>query len=166
MAPSVHRFADRGDSVPADLVQLPFALLDPLALARKYAGFARLNPQAPRALDFMAVEDWLNDGVPLAGPAAREALDRWYLGNETARGTWDVGGQIITPQALETPSLVIIPERDRIVPPESALALAQALPQAHVRTVPLGHVGMVIGRQAVTRVHRPIRHWLDKLPRD
>jgi polyhydroxyalkanoate synthase len=99
----------------------------------------------------MAVEDWLNDGVPLAGPAAREALDRWYLGNETARGTWDVGGQIITPQALETPSLVIIPERDRIVPPESALALAQALPQAHVRTVPLGHVGMVIGRQAVTR---------------
>ncbi len=166
LAPLVHRFADREEAVPADLVQLPFSLLDPLALARKYESFGHLDPQTPRALDFMAVEDWLNDGVPLAGPAAREALDRWYMGNETARGTWDVGGQVITPKALTAPSLVIIPERDRIVPPESALALAQALPGAHVRTVPLGHVGMVVGRQAVARVHRPIRHWLDKLSQD
>lgn len=166
MAPAIRRFIDRGEPVPADVVQLPFALLDPLSLARKYARFAHLDPQAPRAQDFMAVEDWLNDGVPLAGPAAREALDRWYLGNEPARGTWDVGGQAIRPEEIDLPSLVIVPDRDRIVPPDSALALARAIPRARLRIVPLGHVGMVTGRQAVPRVHRPILHWLDKLPQD
>jgi polyhydroxyalkanoate synthase len=164
LAPAILSFTRSGEPVPVDIVQLPFALLDPLALARKFESFGRMDPASPRALDFMAVEDWLNDGVPLSGPAAKEALDRWYLGNETARGRWTVGGTPIRPEDLDLPSMVLIPERDRIVPPASALALARALPGARVRSVPLGHVGMVTGRQAVTRVHRPIRHWMDRLP--
>ena len=53
---------------PVDMLQGFFASLDPLAVIAKYARFADLPPEHPKARAFVAVEDWLNDGVPLAGP--------------------------------------------------------------------------------------------------
>ena len=37
---------------------------------------------------FVVLEDWLNDGVPLAAPVAREVLSGWYGANTPAAGAW------------------------------------------------------------------------------
>ena len=58
--------------LPVDLLQSLFALLDPWGVADKYRGFARLPPDSERARLFVALEDWLNDGVPLAAEVARD----------------------------------------------------------------------------------------------
>ncbi|ABC21080.1 alpha/beta hydrolase fold protein [Rhodospirillum rubrum F11] len=153
----------RNRPLPVDLVQLPFALLDPLAISAKFEAFARLDPASPRARDFVAVEDWLNDGIALAAPVAAEVARVWYGDNAPAQGTWWVAGTPVIAGALETPSLVVLPARDRIVPAESASALARALPSATVLDLALGHVGMVAGRQAEARLYGPLVHWLDGL---
>ena len=62
------------DTLPVDMLQVLFAMLDPWGVADKYRGFARLDPASERAKLFVALEDWLNDGVPLAAPVARECL--------------------------------------------------------------------------------------------
>ena len=79
---------------------------------------------------FVAIEDWLNDGVPLAGPVAQECLLDWYGANLPGRGLWAPGGVAVRPERLTLPTLIAAPTKDRIVPVAAALALARRLPQA------------------------------------
>jgi poly(3-hydroxyalkanoate) synthetase len=150
-------------TVPIDALQLLFAMLDPWAIAEKYRGFARLDPDSERARMFVALEDWLNDGVPLAGPVARACLADWYGANAPARGEWRVAGAAMTPAALTLPCFVAVPGRDRIVPPESALPLAALIPGAVLHQPRAGHIGMVAGATAERALWRPLLGWLDGL---
>ena len=54
----------------------------------------------------------------------------------------------------------MIPEQDRIVPPQSADALAALLPDCRRMKVPLGHIGMIVSRGAHNMVHIPLAEWL------
>ena len=114
------------------MLQAAFALLDPPAVAGKFRGLTALEPGGERAEAFVAVEDWLQDGVPLAGPAALEILWHWYAANLPARGLWRPNGRPVLPERLKVPVFLAIPRRDRIVPPASAEALAARLPNATV----------------------------------
>lgn len=146
--------------LPVDLLQALFALLDPWGVAGKYRAFARLDPDGARARMFVALEDWLNDGVPLAAPVARACLSEWYGANAAMRGTWRVAGAVVDPRAIDCPAFVAIPSRDRIVPPESARPLGALIPGATVHTPAAGHVGMVAGAAAQAALWQPLAAWL------
>jgi poly[(R)-3-hydroxyalkanoate] polymerase subunit PhaC len=146
--------------LPVDAIQMLFASLDPVLAERKFSAFAALDPGSDAALDFVALEDWLNDGVPLAAPVARECLTGWYGANTPAAGTWRVGGALVDPARLTLPSLVVIPGHDRIVPPDSAEALGRALPHATVMRPDVGHIGMMVSRGVERTLWPRIAEWL------
>ena len=150
-------------ALPVELIQTLFAGIDPLAVPRKFARFAELDPCSPDARIFVAVEDWLNDGVALGAEVARECLLGWYLENRPARGAWRVGGQAVRPERLRMPALVAIPTRDRIVPPASAAALAARLPRASVLEPAGGHVGMIVAGSARSCLWAPLAAWLRRI---
>jgi polyhydroxyalkanoate synthase len=147
-------------SLPVDLLQSLFALLDPWGVADKYRGFARLSPDSERARLFVALEDWLNDGVPLAAEVARSCLGEWYGENAPATGNWRIAGLPVDPSAIKTPAFVVVPGRDRIVPPESARLLAQLIPGAVLHQPTAGHIGMAAGARAETSLWRPLQQWV------
>ena len=149
-----------GGTMPVDLLQTLFALLDPEGIARKYSGFGRIDPASPRARRFVALEDWLNDGIPLAAPVARECLTLWYGANAPARAQWRVAGQVVMPQHLDLPAFVAIPAQDRIVPPESARPLGALLRHASVLEPKAGHIGMVAGSSAEAALWLPLLAWI------
>ena len=142
--------------LPVDMLQTLFASFDPDLTARKFSQFGTLPTDSRAAKDFVLLEDWANDGVPLAGPVAQECLEDWYLNNSPALGKWRIDGMVVDPQKLTCPSLVIIPERDRIVTMASALALAERLPQTAILPVVGGHVGMLLSRRVGSQIHAPI----------
>ena len=146
--------------LPVDIIQGLFASLDPQLVLRKFLAFARLDPESPKVAAFVALEDWLNDGVALSAPVARECLGGWYGDNTPARGAWRVAGQVIDPRRLARPSLCMIPAQDRIVPPPSARALSDALPGAEILVPRLGHIGMMVSAGAERQVWRPLAEWL------
>jgi len=152
-----------GGALPVDLLQALFALLDPFGVIEKYRAFARLDPASARAERFVALEDWLNDGVPLAAAVATECLAGWYGANDPARGAWRIAGEAVDPAAIACPAFLAIPARDRIVPPASALALAARLPGATVHQAAAGHVGMVAGQGAERALWRPVIEWTKSL---
>lgn len=158
--PLAEPFLAYSRTLPVDALQLLFALLDPWGIARKYRGFARLDPESPRARLFVALEDWLNDGVPLAAPVARECLAGWYGENTPARGAWRVAGMPVEPRALRMPAFVAVPARDRIVPPESAGPLAALIAGAVVHRPAAGHIGMAAGSTAATALWQPLADWV------
>jgi polyhydroxyalkanoate synthase len=156
--PLARSFAPLG-AIPVDVLQMLFAALDPFLALRKFSRFAVLE-NGSEERDFVAVEDWLNDGVPLALPVARECLGGWYGANTPGRGRWRVAGKPVLPARVAAPSLVVVPGQDRIVPPRSAAALAALLPSAERLEPPLGHIGMMVAREAPAAVWRPLAQWL------
>jgi polyhydroxyalkanoate synthase subunit PhaC len=150
-------------ALPVELVQCLFAMVDPFAIAEKFRRFSLLAPDSEAARRFVVLEDWLNDGVPLAAPVAREALGGWYGANSPAHGEWRVAGLAVGPAALTMPAFCAIPTRDRIVPPVSAEALARQLRRAMVHRASAGHIGMVAGSGAEASLWRPFREWLRQL---
>jgi polyhydroxyalkanoate synthase len=146
--------------VPVDVLQTLFFSQDPLLALRKFSRFAELSPDSAAARGFVALEDWLNDGVPLALKVARECLGGWYGIDLPGQGRWRIGGARITPRKIEQPSLVVVPAHDRIVPPATAAALADELPQAERMTPSLGHIGMIVAREAPNAVWAPLATWI------
>jgi polyhydroxyalkanoate synthase len=146
--------------LPVDGIQALFATLDPLTALRKFSAFGRLDPDSAEAARFVALEDWLNDGIPLPGPVALECLAGWYGDNSPGCGQWSVDGTPVRPEAIRLPSLHLIPARDRIVPPAGAQALAGLIPGAERIEPTLGHIGMVVAGGAEAQVWRPLAAWL------
>jgi poly(3-hydroxyalkanoate) synthetase len=146
-----------------DAIQTLFSGLDPWGIPQKFRAFARLDPASPRAALFVALEDWLNDGVPLAALVARETLGGWYGANSPARLAWRVAGAVVDPAEARLPAFLAIPHRDRIVPPASARSLAARLSGARVHEAAAGHIGMAAGSAAEAALWRPLLAWLRSL---
>jgi polyhydroxyalkanoate synthase len=149
--------------LPVWAIQSLFLALDPFLAERKFIRFAGLDPASEPATDFVALEDWINDGVRLARPVALECAHSWYRDNEPARGCWRIAGRAVAPAEVTAPALVVLPSRDRIVPPCSAEPLAAMIPGADVLRPPLGHIGMMASKAAPDAAWQPIAEWLRTL---
>ena len=158
--PALEPLMALGGTLPVDALQSLFALADGADVANRYRAFADVRADSERARLFVALEDWLNDGVPLAAPVARECLGGWYGGNSPARGTWRVAGEVVRPEALHCRAFIALPCRDRIVPPNSARALADRIPEAEVQDMAAGHIGMVAGGSAEAGLWTSLLQWL------
>ena len=138
--------------LPMEVLQTAFWSLDPARTVAKFEAFA----EAEKALEFVTLEDWANDGPPLAGAAARELFEDFFARDLPGRGEWRVAGRAIDPGALDCPMLNIVSTIDRIVPAESAPASGERLELA------LGHVGMVVGGRAREALWEPLAGWLSR----
>ncbi len=150
-------------TLPIDALQTIFTMIDPFGVGEKYRSFASLDKTTARAKRFVAMEDWLADGVPLAAPVARETLGGWYGENTPARLTWRVAGMPITPASISVPCFVAAPARDKLVPPVSVRPLAAALPLCTYLEPGAGHIGMIAGTNAQNALWQPFADWLQQL---
>jgi polyhydroxyalkanoate synthase len=146
--------------VPVSFFQMLFALINPLQAALKFQKLARLDPESRAARRFVALEDWLADGVPMPAAAAKELLVGWQIRDEPARGRWRFLGGTVDPRGIAAPALVVCGGTDSIAPPEVASPLARALPRARALGPKTGHVGMIVGSGARGQVWRPLADFL------
>jgi poly[(R)-3-hydroxyalkanoate] polymerase subunit PhaC len=160
IADCLARVRGTAGGVPVEVIQTLFFFLDPFSAERKFRRFAALDPASDEARRFVALEDWINDGVPLALEVARDCGRSWYADNEPCRGLWRVAGDPVRPQKLGQPTLAVVPSRDRIVPPDAAEPLAAALGRATVLRPPLGHIGMMAAMRAPEMLWTPLARWL------
>ena len=140
--------------LPMEVLQSAFWSLDPARTVAKFEDFATLEGEA--AQTFVMLEDWANDGPPVAGAAAREMFESLFRDDLSGTGQWRVGGEIVDPAALAIPLLNIVSTTDRIVPDATAPAAGERLDLA------LGHVGMVVGSKARQTLWEPLAAWLSR----
>jgi len=163
MLPGLKQFIAVTGNLPVDVIQAMFSSRDPCGVIRKFRTFATLSPDSAEARAFIELEDWLNDGVALAGAVAVECLEDWYVENRPMAGTWQSGGTALDPAVLDVPALVVVPDHDTIVPPASAQPLAEKLPRATLLAAKAGHIGMVAGSKARTTLYAPLSDWIAAL---
>lgn len=160
LVPPAARPGEAPPMLDVDMLQAFFWALDPFTALKKFTQFAAMPDGSEAERRFVAMEDWLNDGVPLAGNVARECLIGWYGENRPVAGRWVVDGRAVRPQDWKKPTLVVLPERDRLVPKEGAAALLAQMPQATRLDAPSGHIGMMVGPRAEAGLWRPLADWL------
>lgn len=144
--------------VPPLVTQSVFHLIDPWRVVEKYSRYPNLT--AAEKQHFLAVEDWVNDGVPLTRGVAEECFVDWPQGNILAKHQWKIGRRWIEPEQVTIPTLAVIPTRDKIVPMGCALPLTEALPRCTVITPDAGHVSMMVGSRAKALVWEPVSAWI------
>lgn len=136
-----------------------FYLADPKQYERKYNAFAQLHKESRAYKRFIAVEHWVNDTVPLTRAFALDCLVSWAQRNDTARLAWCVAGEIINPAKVECPVLIAAPRHDRIVPPDTALAITAYWEHPTVIEPDTGHIGMIIGSKRHEALWQPFLTW-------
>jgi polyhydroxyalkanoate synthase len=160
IAEQVEPWLDRLGYLPVPILQALFASFQPAHVLKKYLRFAELDPASTEARLFVLTEDWLNDGVPLTAPVARECLRDWYGENRPGKGEWKIGDRLVDPRQITCPTYVLVPGLDRIVTPESAKPLAALLPNATLAEPLLGHIGLLASRKAPKLVWEPMIAWM------
>jgi polyhydroxyalkanoate synthase subunit PhaC len=148
--------------LPVDIIQSLFSAIQPLQALTKFAEFVDRSPQSPEVRRFVLVEDWLNNGVPLTALVTRDCFRGWYGENKPAAFQWRINGCVIDPRSIKIPSYIVVPGKDRIVPPESALPLAKLLPHVVLHEPMSGHIGLMASRQSERQVWMPLIHWLKR----
>ena len=146
--------------VPPIVTQTLFHLINPWHVQKKYAKFLTTTGAARK--HFLAVEAWVNDGVPLTQNVAEECFVDWPQGNILARQQWKVGRRWIAPESIPCPALALIPKHDMIVPVGTARPLTRLLARCDVRMPESGHVSMVVGSQARKECWEPVAGWLEE----
>lgn len=144
--------------VPPLITQTVFHLIDPWRVQQKYSRFPSLSEAEKQ--HFLAVEQWVNDGVPLARAVAEECFVDWPQGNILHEHKWKVGRRWIEPASITCPAISFIPKNDLIVPQGCALPLTQALKRCDVVIPDAGHVSMVVGKRAKEEMWQPLSRWL------
>jgi polyhydroxyalkanoate synthase subunit PhaC len=140
--------------LPMEVLQSAFWSLDPKRTIGKFEAFAAMAGEEART--FVMLEDWANDGPPVAEAAAREIFESFFERDSPGRGNWCVGGAIVDPAALACPLLNIVSTTDRIVPAASAPRGGERL------ELGLGHVGMIVGSRAREALWEPLAAWLSR----
>jgi len=151
------------ETLSADVILSLFYLADPFIFEQKFRRFYGLNPNSEAARNFVSLERWVNDGVPMTAQVARDCLIGWAQENLLANGEWRVAGKKITPPPASLPTFIAIPKKDSVVPPSCAAPLARVTKHAHVVRPSAGHVGMIVGGRAKQELWLPYSNWLQTI---
>ncbi len=150
--------------LPPEFVQSLFAVLDPKGAAQKFIKFASMDQAGAGALLFVAVEDWLNNGVALPGDIAQHCIQDWFLDNAPCLGQWHIKGERIDIGDIEKEMLILASTSDRVVPFESAQAIRKNVLPGYADMVELstGHIGLIVGRHARNQVWERVHNFVQK----
>lgn len=159
-AGSALQMIEARDTLPAAWIQSIFAIISADRTVDKFAGFAALEGDSEKARLFVAVEDWLNDGVDFPGALARTCIVEWYGENTPFKKEWRVGGECIDLASISAPCLNLASASDRLVPCESSLAMADLIKRCDVLEPDIGHIGMMTGASAERKVWNPVLKWI------
>jgi poly[(R)-3-hydroxyalkanoate] polymerase subunit PhaC len=139
--------------IPPTFFNDAFGLLDPLR--SNYVKFKdllnRIDDQ-PFVENFLRMEKWTNDGIPMAGPTYAEFIEKGYQRNLLVKGEWTLDGddREIDLKALTMPLATIVGLKDNLVPPECTERAVERVGTKDVRRfqLPTGHIGLSVSRTA------------------
>jgi len=111
---------------------------------------------------FFALETWANDNVPFPAAAYETYIRELYQENKLIRGEHWALGRRVDLSAIDCPLMSIVASRDAICPPPAATALNDAVSSKDKRvlTIPGGHVGAVVGKNATRELYPALSAWL------
>ncbi|MGA9491450.1 MAG: AMP-binding protein [Mycobacterium sp.] len=144
-----------------------FRLLDPVKNVRSRVQFLMqlhdreaLLPNE-RQRRFIESEGW----IAWPAPALADALRQFIAQNRMLSGGLVIDGRPLALSDIDKPVLCFVGENDKIGQPEAVRAIGRAAPRADIHEVslPVGHLGIVVGSVATTGTWPTVAAWASHL---
>ena len=151
--------------IPPEFFNAAFGILDPLRTNYlKFQGLLDRIDDRPFVENFLRMEMWNNDGIPMAGPTYAEFIDKGYQRNLLVKGEWLLDGdsQTVDPRRIVMPVATIVGLNDNLVPPESTERILSRVGSTDTQRFenPSGHIGLSTGRQAHQELWPKFADWV------
>jgi len=140
-----------------------YNMLKPLELTLdKYINFIDKLDDKDAVVDFLRMEEWIYDSPDQAGPTLQQFIKDFYQGNKFKEGTLEIGGKKCDPKQITCPTLVMLAQKDHLVPPASTRPFIDAISSKDktLREFPVGHIGMFVSSRVLKEVGPSIAEWL------
>ncbi len=149
-------------NIPAELLNLTFNMVRPTNELVQALNYWQRRKDAAFMRPFAAMQIWLNDPTPFPGEAFRKYVKDLYQSNLLIQGRFQINGQPVDLRSITAPALTIAARRDHIAPWRSVTAFHDliASPDKDVIVLESGHIGMVIGSDAHTKLWPRLGDWL------
>lgn len=159
----VDAFIDAHGNCPAWFLQACFLQMKPVQnLVEKPMAFYEQMVDPDFVANYVAMERWVNDNVPVAGETFRQFVKHLYQENRLVEGRLEVGGERVDLRRITCPLLVITASADHLVPPASSEGILSRVGSSDVtsKSVRAGHVGLVVSSKARRELWPEATRWL------
>jgi len=140
--------------IPSHLIQKLFYLSAPYDVNSKYIKFAKGDFKED---DFLQIENWVNDNVPMAKKVFKECFGEIVQENLLLNNNWIIGGQVIAPTNLENKILSVSFQNDKVVRPESTLPF-NSYSNVESLSIYAGHISPIINSKH--KLAEKISQWI------
>ena len=152
---------DEDGNVPGDVVREAFAMRKPTSDLVTNAALWDNLWKDDYVEGHQAMAQFIREQVPMPGALLRQIVDKLIRGNELATGGTELSGRRVELSDIACPLLVVMAERDELVPVESTQVLREFMgPNFEELSLPAGHVGLITGRKAATVTIPHILGWI------
>lgn len=158
----VKKFVSVFGNVPSFFLNIAFWLRNPLEASSKYYFYFNQPRSLSEITQFLAVEYWLYDSVPIFGKAFEQIIDDVYKNNLLIQNKMNLGGKKIDLSKISTPVLNIVGTNDDLVSADSSRSITKMVSSTDKKTIefPTGHVGLCVSRSAHKKLWPEVGDWL------
>ncbi len=159
----VDQLIDAYGNCPGEFLQFCFQLMKPVQnFAEKQLALCENLEDAAYVENFVALERWANDSIPVAGETFRQYVKALFQQNRLVKGPMLLAGRPVRLEAITCPLLLLVAEKDHLVPPNSTLALKMYTSSVDVRSMSIGagHVGLAVSSKAHRQLWPQVANWI------
>ncbi|WP_440990130.1 class III poly(R)-hydroxyalkanoic acid synthase subunit PhaC [Haloarchaeobius baliensis] len=156
------KVTDTFGNVPAEFLDVGFALMDPVQnYVTKYVRFYENMEDEDFVENFARMEEWLGDGIDVAGETYNEFIRDVYQENKLMENELYLGGEHVDIDNITMPVLQIVAEYDHLIPPEASKPFNDVLPtdDKTIMEFPTGHIGMSVSSRSHAELWPDVCDW-------
>ncbi len=159
----VDKFIDAFGNCPAEFLQTMFLMLKPVQnLIEKPINFYEHLDDEKYIEDFLTMETWLNDNIPVPGEVFREFVKYLYQKNLLTQNRLPVGKHVVNLRNIKCPILNIMATNDDLVPCVQSMPFNDLVGSTDRKAIVFeaGHIGLAMGSRAQREVWPQACEWL------
>jgi polyhydroxyalkanoate synthase len=112
--------------------------------------------------NFLAMEKWVNDNIPVAGETFREFVKMLYQRNQLVKGEFCLNDVPVDLGRITCPLLLLTARDDHLVIPESTEGIIPHVRSTDIKSMSIdaGHVGLVVSSKAQQEFWPAATRWI------
>ncbi|MCU4752902.1 class III poly(R)-hydroxyalkanoic acid synthase subunit PhaC [Halobacteria archaeon AArc-curdl1] len=159
------RVTDTFGNVPAEFLDVGFALMDPVANnVTKYVRFYENMDDEEFVENFARMERWLAEGIDVAGATYDQFIGDIYQDNKLMENELYLGDKHVDIENIEMPVLQIVATYDHLIPPEASKPFNDAIPSddTEILEFATGHIGMSVSSRSHDELWPQVCEWFEE----
>lgn len=161
----VDALIDAFGNCPASFLQASFQMMKPVQnYVTKYITLYDKLDDEKFVENFLAMEKWTNDNIPVAGETFREFVKKLYQRNELVRGEFRLalGEDPVQLKRITCPLMLLSATADHLVPPVQTEGLLPHVGSTDTKAARLnaGHIGLAVSSKAHKQFWPEATGWL------